>query len=145
MGLSIVAILLSHTLSILLSDWKDFYLVKGVDEWQTMTIPNDRELQAYRPDVSERPFLGLLALCLETCDWGKCPEGDVREDGIQTGMVAFRINGVDATNATKFGPCIFPQHGDSPYWTPNENGRFTVETKVATGTDFIRFSSFVLW
>jgi hypothetical protein len=129
----------------LLSDWKDFYLVKGVDEWQTMTIPNDRELQAYRPDVSERPFLGIIGICLETCPWGKCPGGDVREDGVETGKVVFQVNGVAATNVTKFGPCLFPHHGDSPYWKPNDNGRFTVEAKVTDYGDYIRISTFVLW
>ena len=53
-------------------DNKDYFYVKGADGIKKLILPNDAEVAEYGTD--QKP-VGLIAMCLSVCDWGKCPKG----------------------------------------------------------------------
>lgn len=53
-------------------DNKDYFIVKGMDGTKKLVLPNDAEVAEYGRG---EPPIGLIAMCLSVCDWGKCPTG----------------------------------------------------------------------
>jgi len=126
-------------------DFKDYFLVQGSELWQQVTIPNDAELKAYG---TGNPLEGIIAICLAHCTLGhaNCYRGDIREsDVIAEGHVDITINGVIARNFTLWDTCLFPYNNDGFTWKANPEGRFDIEVNVIKSSDYIRFSSLVVW
>ncbi len=55
-------------------DNKDYFYVKGMDGKKKLILPNDAEVAEY--GRGQTP-IGLIAMCLSVCDWGKCPKGEI--------------------------------------------------------------------
>ena len=124
-------------------DYKDYYIVTPGD-WQSLTIPNDREANYYG---TGEPYKGLVMVTMPGCDWGQCPTGDIREDGYASGTLEMEINGVRVTSATVAWGSHFLRHGEGEVYFPaNEQGRFEIRVKVnGEPTVFTRFSAFTIW
>ena len=125
-------------------DYKDYYIVTGKDDWQYITIPNDREAQHYGDG---EPLQGLIMLTMPGCDWGQCPDDDIRASGYEEGTIEMEINGIKVTSATLASGSHFVRHGDKELFFPSNNeGRFEIRVKLnAKETSFTRFSAFTIW
>jgi hypothetical protein len=124
-------------------DYKDFFYAHNSHGWSQLTLPNKAEFQAYG---TGEPLRGVIAVCFSTCDWGHCPKGNLLRDDIVEGKAELLVNGIRATNLTKFdNECNFLRHNDGHVWKLNEDGLFHLRVKVNEEKSFVRFSSIVVW
>jgi hypothetical protein len=126
-------------------DFKDFLYSTENDGWTNLTIPNNAELAEY--GFSEKPK-GLIMFCFVLCDWGKCPEGDVREEAIKDGRLKMKVNGVPVSAMSNAAECSFAKHDDGYFFKDNA-GRFLIEVLVEPSTtdtkQFTRMTSIIIF
>jgi hypothetical protein len=121
-------------------DFKDIFYVGQSDGWRSISIPNDRERETY--EVTS--LKGLVLICHASCDWGNCPGGDIREDGVTNGKLKMKVNGIMANNVTMIDSCYFLRH-EGGYYFPVIDGRIEIKAKPIEATSFVRFSTMVVW
>jgi hypothetical protein len=132
----------------LIIDYKDFFFLSSVEGWKTLSLPNDDEAKYYNVDTSE--ILGLIIICLIGCDWGKCKDGDLRND-FDKGPLTMLVNDAKVVEYTKIGICwALKGEGAFPYkWAPNAAGKYEIKARLDYPANsgpfsFVRFSSFII-
>ncbi|CAB9503273.1 expressed unknown protein [Seminavis robusta] len=145
-------------------DYKDYFYVGSVTDWQTLVLPNKSEKNYYK-EFDAAKSKGWILACLTRCDWGKCPGGDVHayfgwqrpqprkdeeppseEEIAKKGKAEMTINGVKVTEASGMHTCYALRNKDGHVWKPNKDGQYEIKTRI-TGAEkhaFIRFSAIVL-
>ena len=124
-------------------DFKDFFFLSSVEGWKTLTFPNDAEKQYY--DVEPSNMLGIIMICLATCDWNQCKGGDLRDE-FDKGPLSMEVNGVAVAAYDKVGICWALKGAQNGYrWTPNAQGKYDIRAKLqADEFSYVRFGSFIL-
>jgi hypothetical protein len=123
-------------------DYKDYFYSDASFGWTTLSIPNEKERNAY--SFNPLQAQGLVLVALVTCDWGKCEEGEMRsyaEDEVEV-----KVNGQLVTKVVDFGLGVSALKGeDGLYWEPDENGSFVVTFLLKQKKAFIRISSVIIY
>jgi hypothetical protein len=124
-------------------DYKDFFFLSSVEGWKTLTFPNDAEKKYYEVEPSK--MLGVILMCLSTCDWNNCHAGDLRSE-FDKGPLSMEVNGVPVTSYDKVGSCWALKGEQNGYqWSPNAQGKYSIRAKLeAAEFSYVRFGSFVL-
>jgi len=126
-------------------DYVDYFFLRQQEGWKMIVLPNDAEIETYMDDNNNPSLKGLIAFSLVTCSWGKCPGGDVREDGVNLNHVEIQVNGVKVSSTIAVQSLVFLRHDGGLYFQPNGGGRFEIDVRVLQSGSSIRFSSFVIW
>jgi len=121
-------------------DHKDFFLVK--DEWSKITVPSDRELQEYGRG---KELVGLVAMCLVSCPWGKCKSKELREGHIKNHTATVEVNGITVKGITMFEKCFFLKGNNGHYFPLNDNGRVEIRARSKEPGKYLGVSSFLVW
>jgi hypothetical protein len=127
------------------ADNKDFFYAHGKDGWVSITIPNNAEKKAYGYDPAV--FKGMIVVYNNGCDWGKCQPGDMRsETDLKAGNFELEVNGKRVTSVSRVDNTGHVLKGeDGLYWKPNEDGAYELRARVVQPSDYLRFSSIVLY
>jgi hypothetical protein len=128
-------------------DYKDFFYLGEPEGAKSLVLPNDAELRAYGAGQS---LAGVVGFVFATCDWGKCPEGNLQEPGLDAGEWEMSVNGIPVTGRAKISPtsagvAVFVRHADGWRFPPNADGRFEIRVKVNSVGKYLRFSSFLIY
>ena len=123
-------------------DYKDYFYAEKSFGWTTLSIPNEKEKNAYAYNPSQ--VLGLILVALVPCDWGKCEKGDMRSYGEDE--VEIKVNGLPVTEVVDFGLGVSALKGeDGIYWKPDENGAFVLSFLLKKNKGYIRISSVIIY
>jgi hypothetical protein len=144
-------------------DHQDFFFVSQRDGWRHVDVPNVREVDAYGSIALQ----GILALCYVGCPWEECMATDVRWQHGSPNVVDLQVNGVDVTHLKEMDAhsnCYVLEHQGGFVWEPRHGGggvhvdvddpsnlmpavgQFRISARVSGGpTNYVRFSSFLLW
>ena len=123
-------------------DYKDYFYADDSFGWTTLSMPNEKERNAYA--FNSLQAQGLIMVTLVTCDWGKCEEGDIRS--YAKDEVEVKVNGQPVTEAVDFGLGVSALKGeDGFYWKPDDNGSFVLSFLVKQNKTFIRISSVIIY
>ena len=126
-------------------DYKDHFYVNINDDWKSLILPNDTEVNEYG---NGQPLRGLIAMCLPLCSWGQCPKGSLDRKALDEGKIEFEINGLAVSKLHEFEECEILRHSDGYQWQPNSDGRFDIRARVnqtAEPGSYLRVSSLILW
>lgn len=127
------------------NDFKDFFFVSGkYPDYASLTLPTDSEIQAYGGPHSLK---GVIVVCGAACGW-RCPAQSVDVvEGVYSGGLKFRVNGLDVKNVTKIDACAYLQmpDGQSHVFPANAQGRFEIAAKVMNPGKYTRLSSIIVW
>jgi hypothetical protein len=127
------------------ADFKDYFYSNEKDGWTHLTFPNDSELQEYGPFQAK----GLIMVCFVLCDWGKCPDGDIREPDLSSGKWQMKVNGEEVLELVPTSECAVMRHSGGYFFQPDSNGRFKLEVLVKPSEDeqkhYIRITSVIIF
>lgn len=125
------------------NDFKDFFLVSSDQaDYASLTLPTNSEVKAYG---GPHKLKGVIAVCSAACGW-KCPPNTLDIfDGASRGALKFRVNGLEATNITKFDVCAILQLPTGHVFPADANGRFEISARVTVPEQLTRISSIMLW
>lgn len=127
-------------------DYKDFFFASNKMGWTALTIPNEAEKRAYMKESQN--LRGLLVVCLGTCPWGQCEEGDMRKEALLDGRLRMEVNGSPVTNTTDVvEDCLALRGSQGHFWQPNDAGQYVIRSRVVgNATEFasLRISSLML-
>jgi hypothetical protein len=123
-------------------DYKDYYYLTEAEGWKRWNLPNKAELATYDPDGTLK---GLIAFALKPCRWGKpCRPEDVREDGLEAGLLEMQVNRIPVTQLTKVMGVRFLKHKDGHVFPHNGTGQFEIRARVTSQGKYFRPTSFLL-
>lgn len=120
-------------------DYKDYFFVNAIDDWKSVTVPNDKENDAYG-DMNLKQ--GFIILCLAACSWNRCPRGMVVPKNWQD-VSEIKVNNVPVVNMTAFQSCQALSHAGGHSFSAKK-GRFEVLAKVTDGESFFKISSIIV-
>ncbi|KAL3922048.1 MAG: hypothetical protein SGILL_002413 [Bacillariaceae sp.] len=124
-------------------DSKDAFYANALDDWTTLTLPNQAERQAYDYDPSN--FKGLFLIYFIGCDWGKCEKGLLKEAELKEKKWEMRVNGKQVKEIKSLGfEASIAQFEDGIHVAPNSQGVFDVEIKIHEKDSFVKISGFVI-
>ena len=131
-------------------DFKDFFYVNDKDaSSKKLIIPNDAEIQEYSGIVSNyKELKGIFAVCLKSCDWGNCPNGDMRGKDLADKKVEITINNQKVSSNLIYmtAECeILKTESGGINFPITPNGKFQISVKVNEPNSFIRVSSFIVF
>ena len=110
-------------------DYKDFFYSSSNMGWTTLTVPNEEETRAYMKE--KQKLRGILVVCLASCEWGECEEGDMRKEAMFDGRLLLQVNGQPVTNATDLiEDCMILRGKQGHYWQPNDSGQYIIRSRV---------------
>jgi len=125
-------------------DYKDFFYTHSKFGWASLSIPNDKEREAYGYDPSL--VKGFVLLSFSTCDWGRCSPGDLKPEDLALGKFEMKVNGKAVTEIVNLGAeVIVLKGGDGFSWKPNDNGVFELAVRVKEDNGYVRISSIILY
>jgi hypothetical protein len=128
-------------------DYKDFYYTHGKDGWSMLTIPNNKEKEAYGYDPAA--VKGFLILCPASCPWGKCQAGDLNiAEAFDKNQLEMEVNLTPVTSVIKFdiyNGCFVLKGDNGVYWKPNNEGSFNLKARVTSPNEYLRISAVVLY
>jgi hypothetical protein len=127
-------------------DYKDYYLVTENDGESTLTIPNKAEQKVYL-EGSTSGLQGLIMLSLTKCDWGKCPEGDMKEDQVNGGNITLTVNDekvVEMVPFEKGNSALLLRHKEGYFWKTNDRGQYDLTARVLVPGGYFRIASVIL-
>jgi hypothetical protein len=123
-------------------DRKDAFYVYNKYGWSQLTLPNDAEMKAYGTGA---PLRGIITVCFTSCNWGKCPKGNLIAEDFMLGTADMEVNGIKVSSFTPLNKCKFLRHTRGHIWKPNSNGRFEIRARANEEKAYIRFSTFTIW
>ena len=124
-------------------DYKDYFYVSHNDGESTMTIPNKAEQKAYLDGTDA--LEGLILVSLVKCDWGRCPDGDMREDQVNSGNITLTVNSVMVEEMTPINADVLVlRHKDGYYWKANKHGQYDLTARVHVPGGYLRITSVIL-
>ena len=132
-------------------DRRDYFFVSGADEeWKTLIVPNDTEMEAYGSTGSSSPLKGYVAVCFAPCRREICPDGALKWDDFLDGKFEFSVNGVVVDALTSFPRCwLLKSHTTGWVWPANAQGRFEFGARVTgrntSATNFLRLGAILVW
>ena len=126
-------------------DFKDFFYANELDNWTSVTIPNDAEIKEFGAFAPQ----GLIMMCFKLCDWGYCSEGELREKALQDGSLKMKVNGVPVTDFSQAAECFFIKHADG-FLFKDDAQRFKIEVFLEPNSPgkkqhYIRITSIVIF
>jgi hypothetical protein len=126
-------------------DYKDFFYSHQRDGWVKLTFPNEAEKVAYR--YSQSQFKGLLLVCFVACDWGKCPQGDIRAEHLPQGKFEMTVNGKPVKSMVHVDGkgCYVLKGDEGVYWQPSSNSDYEIAVLPKESDGYLRISSIVLY
>jgi hypothetical protein len=136
------------------ADYKDYFLVTSKESYRSQVFPNAAERAHYTEFDPEKSH-GWLFICMTKCDWGNCPDGDIRKNimafttdekygGIEMEVNHERVTGVNCLNEC----CALKhEHADEKLqflWRP-QDGKYEFRARIIDGTEwgYARISSFI--
>jgi hypothetical protein len=124
-------------------DAKDFFLAHGRHgDWQSITIPNDAEMNYY----GEHAPKGMIAICVTACSSECAGNKQLGLDAITKKEADFMVNGEMVDSLIPFEDCfILVRQGGSVHWPDNGTQRYDLSVRVNTFGKWIEFNSFILW
>mmetsp|Transcript_28736 Transcript_28736/g.81038 ORF Transcript_28736/g.81038 Transcript_28736/m.81038 type:complete len:695 (+) Transcript_28736:156-2240(+) len=129
-------------------DYKDFFYAEaGNDEWMTLSLPNEKEKEAfnYDPDIIK----GTVVVCTGACPWGKCRPQDIAYTNIEkfeAKAFEMKVNEVPVTKIVPFdGECVFLHHAGGPYFPKNANKGFDVSVKINEAKHYMRIQTLAVF
>jgi hypothetical protein len=127
-------------------DFKDYYLITPSDEWQSITVPSDRELEYYGRSLVDSPLKGMIMIAFAACGW-KCPAGDLRETAFDSGGIEIQVNNIPVTHQiTAWGGTFLKyEEGKNAYFPPNAEGRYEIRARVTDANGYMRLSGISIW
>jgi len=129
---------------ILKPDYKDFFYTQNGYGKSKLTIPNEKEKQAYRFHSSQ--YKGLLVLVFISCDWGKCHALDSRPEKYPDHTFEITVNGKVVKELIPMGFDAWALKGeDGLYWQVDSNGAYEVGFEVHAKYAFLKLSSIILY
>jgi hypothetical protein len=124
-------------------DSKDVFYANSLDDWTTLTVPNEAERQAYRYDPKN--FKGLFLLYFRGCDWGKCEKGFLTGDDLKEKKWEMKVNGKSVKSLSSIGfEAHVAQFENGIVIPPNSRGVYDIEVKVHEKDSFVKISAFVI-
>ena len=124
-------------------DDRDFFSAMQIHEgYQTITIPNDSEVNYYGKHKPK----GIIMVCAQTC--GQECKGSklLGPDAIaRPNQVHLKVNGQMVGHVTKVDNCFLLQQQDGSLHWPSQDGRYTIEADVMGWKKELRFTSFIVW
>lgn len=126
-------------------DYKDFFFLSNRMGWRSLTVPNQAEIQAYGRESTRQ--LGILLVCLTSCPWQKCPNGNLAMKEVMNGEVKFEVNGQGVAGFSKLDDCFALRGKNGHFWKPNDDGQFVVNANIPSDTSelsYMRISSIVV-
>lgn len=125
-------------------DYKDYFYAHEVHGWTHLSIPNDKEKDAYNYNPSD--FTGFIGMSLIGCSWGKCAKGELREVDYADGKFEITVNGEPVTELISIGfDVAFMKGAQGLTWQPNESGTFDIGFLMKEPGGYIKISSFILY
>ena len=127
-------------------DYKDYFFASPEHGWQSVTLPNDKEVEEYGWDPKK--VKGLIAALQPVCDWHKCDQHETRldEGAFEENIIEMTVNDkqvVGFEEVENQGTFLIAEDGF--FFDPDENGKFTISAHVLNEEKFLRFSSFVIY
>jgi hypothetical protein len=126
-------------------DYKDYFYVPANVGWQSLTVPNPSERQAYGPETIVH---GFVALCYPICPWRTCPPHSLNRTAFDREQLRFRVNGVKVTALVPVLECDLLRHADG-YRFPVQGNHVTLEAQLVlpeeSNQSYTRFSSVIVW
>jgi hypothetical protein len=127
-------------------DYKDYFYVPANLGWQSLTVPNPSERQAYGPDTA---LHGYVALCFTLCPWGACPPGVLDRTAFAPQQLRLRVNGVEVTELFSVLECELLRHADGYQFPVGDENVVTLEAQLVlpkeSYSNYVRFSSVIVW
>jgi hypothetical protein len=96
-------------------DYKDYFLVKQAFGWTQLTLPTDREVEAYGTGA---PLHGYISVCFR------------HDGGFRLGGNQMEVNGMRVTNFTKHRKCMWLRNAKGHKFEPNSDGRFEIRARA---------------
>jgi hypothetical protein len=96
-------------------DYKDYFLVKQAFGWTQLTLPTDREVEAYGTGA---PLHGYISVCFR------------HDGGFRLGGNQMEVNGMRVTNFTKHRKCMWLKNAKGHKFEPNSDGRFEIRARA---------------
>jgi hypothetical protein len=125
-------------------DYKDYFFLHEVEGWKTLSLPNDAELEVYRP--RKDPMKGIILVCFKSCDYNRCPPNLVAAAHYNQGTSAqMEVNGKPVTAMSDTDLCYFLSHESGYVWQPNDEGRFEIRARITAKNGYSEFSSVIVW
>lgn len=112
-------------------DFKDFLYTHEKDGWVNVRVPNDSEEREFGALQDPK---GIVMLCFMLCDWGNCPDGDIRPEALTDGKLQIKVNGEPVTELTSAAECNIARNKDG-FFFKDEDGRFNIEVFVEKSTN----------
>ena len=126
-------------------DYKDYFYSTQDWGWASLKFPNDAETETYASDGFNP--IGVVVVCFNKCDWGRCPPGEVRVESFNTDW-KMEINGDSISELSQIDQCFMVKTGNGYYHKPNSDGRYELRVWVAKSdseqTRFVRISSVIV-
>jgi hypothetical protein len=125
-------------------DYKDYFYLGEPEGAKSLVLPNDMETRYY---PTNEPLLGMVGVSMMACDWGKCPNGNLLEEDLDTGDWEMSVNGIPVTGHVTVNPngvVSFVRHNDGWHFPPNPDGRFEIQVRVNSVGKYVRISSFII-
>lgn len=127
------------------NDYKDYFYATQDWGWASLKFPNDAEVEAYAPDGFSP--IGVVVICFYKCDWGKCPKGEVDQDGFNTKW-KLELNGEPVSELSQMDQCFAVKTKDGFLHKPNTDGRYELRVwmapKEGNENNFVRITSVVV-
>jgi len=122
-------------------DFKDHFIVRQEDNWMSMLVPTNAEMEVFSPDHNHRSTLGVVVMCTSTFDWGNNPEGYVNiPDMVNSTSSGHNIvvNGIGVTAyASIQHNCYILEHEAGYYFPHSESGQYDIKIRVNAGQAYI--------
>jgi hypothetical protein len=129
---------------LLQTDYKDYFYVHHKEEWKWLVVPNKKEAEIYQ--IPQYTPKGYVLVCLSTCDWGYCPEGNLLGADIAQGKAEIMINNIPVTALSEISTaCYWAENANGHVFRADDESRFNVSTRVVEEGSFLRFSSIAVW
>ena len=123
-------------------DYRDYFFVSHYDVESIMTITNKAKQKAYVGGTDG--LQGLILVSLSKCR-GRCPDGDMREDQVNSGNITLMVNSVMVEEMTPINADVTVlHHKDGYYWKANKNGQYDVTARVHVPGGYLRIASIIL-
>ena len=126
-------------------DYKDFFLATaGYDGYQGLLVPNDIEQEVF----GGFDPLGILLVCGAGCghDARGCPPQSLDLEAIKEGKASVKVNDEPVDHLVSYQDCyLLAKKSGDLHWTPDEDGKYTIEIDVNAPGKYMRIGSVIVW
>ena len=125
-------------------DYKDFFYTDKRYGSRKLTIPNEKEREAYGYDPTA--YKGLIVVAFVTCPGSRCGEGELRPEDLPVDKCEISVNGKPVSELLSLGFDTWMLKGEEGLsWEPDSSGTFEIGFLVKEDDAYIRISSIILY